>query len=157
MTEDRRISLFYHKLYELKDWPDRDIITALTNFAKENIGFAQNYADLIVKRLIDPETNTTYKRPLFYLVDSIMKTVGGPYAALFEEYLSGIYSLVLRDIRSEEDIRKLDFLFNTWEERKLLSGNLLSKMKYQLKQQNVVSPFPFLPIDSRNLFIFFNL
>jgi hypothetical protein len=139
MSVDEKGNVFYYKLLELKDWPDLDIITSLTKMASDFITAAPVFANIIIQRLLDPTTNTSYKRPLFYLVDAFMKKVGGPYAALFETELAESYSQILRDIHSEEDIRKLDFLFTTWEERRFLSGKLLSKMKYQLKQPPVVS------------------
>jgi hypothetical protein len=139
----QRIKFFYHKLQELKDWPDRDIITAATNLARDNIALAQPFSEVILQRFLEPQLPTSYKRPLFYLLDSIMKSVGGPYAALMETHFSGTYSLILRDIHAEEDIRKLDFLFTTWEERNFLSGSLLSKMKYQLQHPPVVSNFKY--------------
>lgn len=134
-----RINRFYTKLYELKDWPDRDIIVALSNIAKEDITTAPSLAQLVVQRLLDPSTNSTYRRPLFYLIDSLMKSVGGPYASIFENHLMDVYTMTLKDIHNPEDIKKLDFLFKTWGERNFFSGNLLSKMRYQLSQPQVVS------------------
>lgn len=136
---ESRINRFYTKLYELKDWPDADIIKALTNIAKEDITTAPSLAQLVVQRLLDPSTNSTYRRPLFYLVDSLMKSVGGPYAAIFESHLTDVYTMTLKDIHNPQDIQKLDFLFNTWGERKFFSLNLLSKMRHTLNQPQVVS------------------
>ncbi len=75
-------------LNRLLDFPDKTIIFDITKFAELHVvDFAASIAERIVLRIVDPNTNPTYKLPTFYLIDSIMKHVGGPYAALFSRYL----------------------------------------------------------------------
>eukprot|EP00981_Chlorochromonas_danica_P002316 scaffold446_cov183-Ochromonas_danica.AAC.15 len=116
-------------LQELKDWPDRDMITALTALAEQHIDLAPYFVNLIITRLTNPSTHSSYKRPLFYLIDSIMKRVGGPFPLMFTKELADIAAMVFNDLH-EVDRNKLDFLFNTWHERKLLPLEVLEKMRY---------------------------
>lgn len=82
---------FVNIFYTLKDYPDRNVILEITRFAEIHIDFASHLADIIVARIIEPETSMTYKLPIFYLIDSIMKNVGGPYAALFSRHVAEVY------------------------------------------------------------------
>jgi len=95
MNEVQIISAFEQKLSCLKDWPDKFIIYDITKFAEEYIVYAGYFyleihtylgtnwilfsyiVNMIAAKCIDPQTNITYKLPLFYLMDSIMKHVGG--------------------------------------------------------------------------------
>jgi hypothetical protein len=141
------IAMFKTSLYELKDWPDRNMITDLTNLARDYIQFAPTLVSIAIARLVDASTNTLYKKPIFYLLDSIMKTVGGPYPALLEKNFSEIYGKCLKDITGEDN-KKLQFLFTTWEERKFFNGGLLQKMKFQLTTPPVVSLFSYYSLNS---------
>lgn len=80
---------FENMLNSLRDFPDRDLILKITKFAEEQIHLSTNVADMLLAKIIDPTTNITFKVPIFYCMDSIMKNVGGPYAALFSRYLLG--------------------------------------------------------------------
>lgn len=126
----------------LKDWPDKYIIMDLTNGAKKHVNLAPQFSGMLVARLLNESTNAAYKLPLFYLIDSIMKHVGGPYPALFGKHFAETYSLIIRDLHSK-DIDRLDFLLNTWEERKLLPLDLINKMKYQLNRAKQQTQQPF--------------
>ncbi len=130
---------FSSTLEQLKDWPDRDMIISLTALTEHNINLANCFVDIVIARVINPATNSSYKRPIFYLIDSIMKHVGGPYPAMFARHFSEIYALALKDIH-ETDQKKLDFLLNTWMERKLLPDDLVEKMRMFLVQTTVRIP-----------------
>ena len=80
---------FENMLDSLKDFPDRETILKVTKFAEEQIDHSIHVADIIAAKIIDPKTNITYKVPIFYCMDSIMKNVGGPYAFNFSRYLAG--------------------------------------------------------------------
>ena len=65
---------FETKLSMLRDWPDRAIILDITKFCEINIAYAQSLVVLLCNKLLT--VPSTYKLPLFYLTDSIMKNVG---------------------------------------------------------------------------------
>ena len=74
---------------------------------------------------------------LLYQIEIILLQIPiGPYAALFGKLLSDIYTYALHDIH-EKDCQKLDFLLNTWEERKLLPNELILRMKSYLGNRAV--------------------
>ena len=83
---------FEIKLNSLRDFPDRDAIMRITKFAEDNVNVASLIVNIMAAKVIDPATNITYKLPIFYCMDSIMKNVGGPYAALYSRHLAGISS-----------------------------------------------------------------
>lgn len=60
----------------------------------------------------------------------------GPYAALFGKLFSEVYMSALHDI-NEKDCPKLDFLLNTWDERKLLPKDLIFNMKSHLGNRSI--------------------
>ena len=80
---------FENMLNSLRDFPDREAILKITKFAEEQINSSVHVADILLAKIIDPSTNITFKVPLFYCMDSIMKNVGGPYAFHFSRYLAG--------------------------------------------------------------------
>lgn len=136
MSTDAIIFEYKRRVLELRDWPDRDIINALTKLSREYINLAHIFTDVIVRTLIDSSTFSSYKKPLFYLIDSLMKNVGGPYAAFFTKQFADVYDLTVKDL-PDEDRTKLNFLFGTWEERNFFPSDLLVKMKYQLMKPRV--------------------
>lgn len=132
------LNAFTLNLERLKDWPDKIIIMELTAITEKNINFAFHFANIIIARLVDDRTHTSYKLPVFYLIDSVMKHVGGPFAALFGKHLSDQYVIAVRNLH-EKDRKHLDFLLGTWEERKLLPGDLIAKMKHLLSKLTAVT------------------
>jgi len=145
---------FSYCVEELRDFPNRDLIVRLTQLALENVTISEKLGNVVMAKLIHPQTLSTYKRPLYYVVDSILKKVGGPYPAFFQTALSEHFPRTVQDI-NEEDRRKLDFLFVTWEERQILSLDLLAKMRQLLKQQPVNTSFSFAFIPDLNVLLFF--
>lgn len=109
---------FEYKLNLLKDFPERNMILDLTKISEIHISLAEFLSNIIAAKVVDPMTNITYKLPIFYLMDSIMKNVGGPYAALFGRHLLEIFSRTFTEVPTK-DREKLDFLLGTWEERQV--------------------------------------
>lgn len=144
---------FSYRVDELQDYPNRDLIVRLTQLALENVMMSEKLGNVVMAKLIHPQTLSTYKKPLFYVVDSILKKVGGPFPAYFENALAEHFPRTVQDI-NEDDRRKLDFLFGTWEERQVLSLGLLAKMRHLLKQQPVglFIQLPFFCIFNFSLF-----
>lgn len=128
---------FTQHLESMKDWPDKAIIMELTGITERNIDYAFNFVNIIVSRLMSSQTHSTYKLPMFYLVDSIMKNVGGPFAALFGKHFYDIFGVTISGLH-DTDRKKLDFLIGTWEERKILPTDLLLLMR-QTVQKPVIA------------------
>jgi hypothetical protein len=98
--EESKLFEFEEKLNSLKDWPDRNLILEITKFAHDNINYAGFIVNIVAAKCIDPLTNVTFVLPLFYLMDSIMKHVGGPYAALLARHIAEIFIRALNEVRS---------------------------------------------------------
>ncbi len=128
---DGLLSTFRNIFERLNEHPDKFIITDLTKFAEDHIDIAYNVATVVVGRLISPTTPAPYKLPILYLIDSIMKNVGGPFAAFFSKQLAEVYTVAFSGLH-EKDKGRLVFLLDTWRDRNLLPHDLLLKMKYQL-------------------------
>jgi hypothetical protein len=134
MSSDAEFLQKFKILFEtLRDHPDRNIIVELSKVAEANIGRATVISNTVVGRLIHPTTNACFKLPIFYLMDSLMKHVGGPYKELFEALftMKDVYSVVFNGVH-EKDREKLGFLMGTWDDRRFLSPNLLTVLKAQL-------------------------
>jgi pre-mRNA cleavage complex 2 protein Pcf11 len=89
---------FETKLSFLRDFPERAIILDLTKFAEIHIQYSSQISMVLIDRLLSPGTNITFKLPTFYLLDSIMKHVGGPYAALFSRRLLEAYTRAYNEV-----------------------------------------------------------
>jgi hypothetical protein len=118
----------------LKQWPDKAVIVETTRIAEHHIEFAFHFVSVIISRLTNPSLDGAFKLPILYLMDSIMKNVGGPYAALFSKHLYDIQSYIFLNV-NEVDRGKIIFLLGTWEERNLLSKDLLWSIKSRLTSQ----------------------
>lgn len=57
-----------------------------------------------------------------------MKVVGGPYPLLFGKYMAEAFNRTFDEVTDREK-GKLDVLLGTWEERKLLSLDILARMR----------------------------
>jgi hypothetical protein len=79
-------------------WPDKNIILDLTAFCERNIAISIHLSDMIVARIIDPATDISHKLPIFYLIDAVMKHVGGPYPALFSRHLGEVFKRAFDEV-----------------------------------------------------------
>jgi hypothetical protein len=79
-------------------WPDKNIILDLTAFCERNIAISIHLSDMIVARIIDPATDISHKLPIFYLIDAVMKHVGGPYPALFSRHLAEVFKRAFDEV-----------------------------------------------------------
>ena len=79
-------------------WPDKNIILDLTAFCERNIAISTHLSDMIVARIIDPATEVGHKLPIFYLIDAVMKHVGGPYPALFSRHLAEVFKRAFDEV-----------------------------------------------------------
>ena len=127
---------------ELRDFPDGNIIQHVTQLSMQHISSASQIVDVITSTLVDQRTPPTYKKPLFYLIDSILKKAGGPYNYLFQQRFQTAFPSMVVNI-SAEDRKKLDFLFGTWSERKLFPDDFLMRLKSQLANFMVINCLSF--------------
>ena len=75
----------------LKEHPDKKLIHDLTKMCERHIMLSTALADMVIARIIDPLVPPNWKLPIFYLLDSIMKNVGGPYPALFSRHIGAVF------------------------------------------------------------------
>ncbi|XP_061596385.1 pre-mRNA cleavage complex 2 protein Pcf11 [Cololabis saira] len=88
-------------------------INMLTILAEENIQFAKDIVAIIEAQI--SKAPATEKLPVLYLVDSIVKNVGGEYLAVFAKNLITSFICVFEKV--EENTRKSLFkLRSTWDE-----------------------------------------
>ncbi|KAM6907162.1 LOW QUALITY PROTEIN: pre-mRNA cleavage complex 2 protein Pcf11 [Xenentodon cancila] len=88
-------------------------INMLTILAEENIQFAKDIVAIIEAQI--SKAPSTEKLPVLYLVDSIVKNVGGEYLAVFAKNLITSFICVFEKV--DENTRKSLFkLRSTWDE-----------------------------------------
>mmetsp|Transcript_22897 Transcript_22897/g.23123 ORF Transcript_22897/g.23123 Transcript_22897/m.23123 type:complete len:804 (+) Transcript_22897:150-2561(+) len=137
----RYIADFEFRLGKLRIWPDKNIIFELTKIADINQKLANHIADILISRIIDPLTSKALKVPLFYLVDSVLKNVGGPYIPLFSSHIVEVFRRVFDEL-NEQDQARLDYMLSTWEERRVLQRELLVSMRNHIGTRIVCIPLP---------------
>ncbi|KAJ1410390.1 hypothetical protein B484DRAFT_482768 [Ochromonadaceae sp. CCMP2298] len=134
------LHMFAHGVDSLRDWPDQSIILDMTTIAERNIDLSFNFASILMSRLTSEQTPGSYKLPFFYLIDSIIKRVGGPFAALFGQGLAKAYVPALRGLDLGQDRAKIDKMFGTWEERAILPIALINEMRHFVRSVPPVVP-----------------
>ncbi|XP_034538863.1 pre-mRNA cleavage complex 2 protein Pcf11 isoform X2 [Notolabrus celidotus] len=88
-------------------------INMLTILAEENLHFAKDIVAIIEAQI--SKAPTTEKLPVLYLVDSIVKNVGGEYVAVFSKNLITSFICVFEKV--DENTRKSLFkLRSTWDD-----------------------------------------
>ncbi|XP_067890022.1 pre-mRNA cleavage complex 2 protein Pcf11 [Heterodontus francisci] len=88
-------------------------INNLTILAEENLKYSPEIVKLIEAQIT--KAPVSEKLPVMYLMDSIVKNVGGSYISLFAQNLSPIFSSVFEKV--DESTRKSLFkLRSTWDE-----------------------------------------
>ncbi|XP_029029356.1 pre-mRNA cleavage complex 2 protein Pcf11 [Betta splendens] len=88
-------------------------INMLTILAEENLNFAKDIVAIIEAQIL--KAPSTEKLPVLYLVDSIVKNVGGEYLAVFAKNLITSFICVFEKV--DENTRKSLFkLRSTWDD-----------------------------------------
>ncbi|ORZ40395.1 hypothetical protein BCR44DRAFT_1424953 [Catenaria anguillulae PL171] len=102
---------YLRSLTELKD-TTRPAIVSLTTIAHESMAFAPAIVAAIVERSLSVRP-TMVKLPIMYLIDSILKNLGGPYIQLFTPVIVRVYqdAFLASDERSRHSLLKV---LNTW-------------------------------------------
>lgn len=124
-------NIFGMYLRELRDFADGNIITHITQLSIQHIGVAPQVADILTFALADQRTPPTYKKPLFYVIDSILKRAGGPYNYLFQQRLAAAFPAMIGNV-PDEDRRKISTMLGTWRERNFFSEEFLNNLQGQL-------------------------
>uniref|UniRef100_A0A1L8DCG8 Pre-mRNA cleavage complex 2 protein Pcf11 n=1 Tax=Nyssomyia neivai TaxID=330878 RepID=A0A1L8DCG8_9DIPT len=91
----------------------KPLINMLTIIAEENM----EHAEVIVKAVEQhlAKVNPDVKLPVLYLIDSIVKNVGGQYKALFGQYIVNMFCGVFEKV-NEKMREKMFALRQTWNE-----------------------------------------
>ena len=98
-----------------------DSIKELTRQAQGDLEHDQNLADVNVNAIISYGTKQTAdnRRAVLFLIDSILRNVGGRYRKLFEGHIVGFLEATYRYGRHiRPDIRKL---CNSWKDKQLFT------------------------------------
>lgn len=141
MSDQHWIQAFSVQLDELRDFPELAKINNVTHIAKTNERLAKVFVDCMMAKLISSSTPPTYRKPLYYAIDAIMKVAGGAYGPYFAQQLGEKFPQTIKDV-SDIDRKKLDFMLGTWDERKYFAPELILKMRNRLKSQPAAVPTP---------------
>lgn len=112
----------------------KPIISELTDLAKNNISNAPIIVEIIENQLkIVPNHQ---KLPIMYLMDSILKNIGGSYITLFSGNLTEFFGQTYNLVDSDTQM-KLKRLVNTWKDYPkgpLFSQNILDNLDIIINQ-----------------------
>ncbi|XP_045478783.1 uncharacterized protein LOC123683864 isoform X2 [Harmonia axyridis] len=91
----------------------KPLINMLTMLADENVGHAAEIVDVVEDHLAKVKTDV--KLPVLYLIDCIVKNVGGPYNELFSRNIVSTFCNVFRVV-DEKTRAEMFKLRQTWNE-----------------------------------------
>jgi len=112
----------------------KPIISELTDLAKRNISIAPLIVDIIENQLKNVQSHQ--KLPIMYLMDSILKNIGGSYVTLFSNNLIKLFGQTFNLVDSDTQM-KLKRLVNTWKDYPkgpLFSRNILDNLNSIINQ-----------------------
>uniref|UniRef100_K3WVA8 CID domain-containing protein n=1 Tax=Globisporangium ultimum (strain ATCC 200006 / CBS 805.95 / DAOM BR144) TaxID=431595 RepID=K3WVA8_GLOUD len=128
---------FDAKINQMMDYPAKDIINALTKLA-ERLEFAPEIVSFLETKI--HRVIAQFKLPIFYLTDSILKNVRGPYPALFGRIIVPLYCNCVKQV-SGKDLRRFIHVLNTWEATRLFAKDALAQMRASAnKAQSLAEP-----------------
>lgn len=132
MSDDSWIRAFSTQIDELRDFPELAKINNVVHIAKTQDRLARSFVECIINRLISTSTPPSYRKPLFYAIDAIMKNAAEAFGPHFAQQLGEKFPMTIRDI-SDVDRGKLTFMMGTWDERRYFAPELIIKMKNRLQ------------------------
>ena len=113
---------FCRLFYRLGQHPDKILIDEVVAFAGNYTSQAYHIAQAVVSRYMDTSVPAANKLTILYVIDAIMKRVSG-YPYLFSRYIVDVVQNGMKWLPTAREQSKLDFLVQTWNERKhLLPG-----------------------------------
>ncbi|KAI9983524.1 hypothetical protein PInf_007558 [Phytophthora infestans] len=116
---------FDAQINSMMDYPAKDTINALTMLA-ERSQFAPEIVSFLETKIHRVAPNC--KLPIFYLTDSILKNVRGPYVALFAAKIVPLYCNCVRQV-SGKDLKRFIHVLNTWETTRLFNADAIAQMR----------------------------
>ncbi|KAG7384656.1 hypothetical protein PHYPSEUDO_002403 [Phytophthora pseudosyringae] len=116
---------FDAQINSMMDYPAKDTINALTMLA-ERSQFAPEVVSFLETKIHRVAPNC--KLPIFYLTDSILKNVRGPYLPLFAAKIVPLYCNCVRQV-SGKDLKRFIHVLNTWETTKLFNKDAIAQMR----------------------------
>lgn len=123
-------------LEALRDFPEADkvnMIARIANADPSNIALCQDFAYICISKLTNVNTPPTYKKPILYAMDAVLKKVpGGPYPIIFAGLFAEHGVAILSNIPNHEK-QKIDFLLGTWGERNYFTPELLHSLREILR------------------------
>ncbi|CAI5708604.1 unnamed protein product [Hyaloperonospora brassicae] len=114
------------QINSMKDYPAKDTINALTMLAETRLEFAPEIVSFLETKIHRVAPNC--KLPIFYLTDSILKNVRGPYLSLFAGKIVLLYCNCVRQV-SGKDLKRFIHVLNTWETTRLFSKESIVQMR----------------------------
>ncbi len=138
---------FHARFQRLGAHPDKGIIDDLVNFSKVNVSQGYHVAQAIVSRFMDRRVSAACKLPMLYVIDAIMKYVGGLYPHYFSRYVVDVAQRGFAELQPGREQDKLNFLLQTWLERNLLDASALAGIEalqkaYEHKKATAPPPQP---------------
>ncbi|KAF4316425.1 hypothetical protein BBO99_00007795 [Phytophthora kernoviae] len=119
------LAQFDDKINQMKDYPAKDTINALTMLA-ERTQFAPEIVSFLETKIHRVAPNC--KLPIFYLTDSILKNVRGSYLTLFAGKVVQLYCNCVRQV-SGKDLRRFIHVLNTWESTRMFDKEAIAQMR----------------------------
>ncbi|KAG1684849.1 hypothetical protein DVH05_010233 [Phytophthora capsici] len=116
---------FDSQINTMMDYPAKDTINALTMLA-ERTQFAPEIVSFLETKIHRVAPNC--KLPIFYLTDSILKNVRGPYLSLFAAKIVPLYCNCVRQV-SGKDLKRFIHVLNTWEATRLFNRDAIAQMR----------------------------
>ncbi|KAL3672852.1 hypothetical protein V7S43_002154 [Phytophthora oleae] len=119
------LSQFDSQINSMMDYPAKDTINALTMLA-ERTQFAPEIVSFLETKIHRVAPNC--KLPIFYLTDSILKNVQGPYLSLFAAKIVPLYCNCVRQVPGK-DLKRFIHVLNTWETTRLFNKDAIAQMR----------------------------
>ncbi|CAI5743083.1 unnamed protein product [Peronospora destructor] len=116
---------FDAQINSMKDYPAKDTINALTKLA-ERVQFASDIVSFLETKIHRVAPNC--KLPIFYLTDSILKNVQGPYVPLFAVKIVPLYCNCVRQV-SSKNLKRFIHVLNTWETTRMFQKEAIVQMR----------------------------